>query len=469
MWIEIDRESELTLTRQVYGQIRQMILSGKLAAGEKLPSTRGASSALSVSRNVVVEAYDQLIAEGYLESRRGSGTVVAQGLHAPDIGISPSHGSKQYREAGRTARDIVDFRTGMPALEYFPRAEWGKLYRDVLSGAPASDFAYGEAAGVWELRGAVAQYLYRARGVSCDPERIVVTSGSTQALSLVSRLLRDEGKVALAEDPSHAGLRKVMTLAGCRVEGVPADDSGLCTELLPPRRGVSFVCVTPSHQYPLGGVLPIRRRLELVRYAEQNDCYVVEDDYDSEFRYEGQPVGTLCELNPQRVIYLGSFSKILAPALRLGFMILPQKLLASCVRMKLYSDVHSDSLGQRVLARFIQTGGFEKHVWRMKKRYAAKRGHLLNELSRLCAGRFDVLGHATGLHLVVRFPERRLTKETVDEIAALGVRVYRAGSFYLEKESARDDDIVLGYSHLSLDEITCGIEAICSVVSKLGT
>ena len=464
MWIEIDRESERTITRQIYGQIRRMILSGKLAAGEKLPSTRSVSSELSVSRNVVIEAYGQLVAEGYLETRTGSCTVVAQGLHAPDIGVPTERGYKRHREANRTAPDVVDFRTGIPALEYFPRKAWGKLYGDVLRGSPVSDFAYGEAAGVWELREAIAQYLYRARGVSCSPERIVVTSGSTQALSLVSRLLRDDRKVILTKNPSHAGLRKVMTLAGCRVEGVHADDRGLCTERLPPRRGVSFVCVTPSHQYPLGGVLPIRRRLELVRYAEQNDCYVVEDDYDSEFRYEGQPVGTLCELCPQRVIYFGSFSKILAPALRLGFMILPEKLLASCVRMKLYSDVHSDAFGQRVLARYIQSGSFEKHVRRLKKRYAEKRSHLLSELSKLCAGRFDVLGHATGLHLVVRFPGRKLTREMAGEIAALGVRVYRTGSFYLEKEEAPDDGIVLGYSHLSLDEITNGIEAICSVV-----
>jgi GntR family transcriptional regulator/MocR family aminotransferase len=218
----------------------------------------------------------------------------------------------------------------------------------------------------------------------------------------------------------------------------------------------------------MGSILAIQRRLELVRYAEQNDCYIVEDDYDSEFRYEGQPVSSLHELNAERVIYLGSFSKILAPAIRLGFMILPKKLLPPCRKHKMYSDVHSDALEQYTLAQFMENGNFEKHIWKMKKHYSSKRRYLLEELSKHFTGpnQFDVLGHATGLHLVVQFHGRVFTNKTINEIANYGVRIYRTGSFYLNAKQERDNKIILGYSHLSLDEIANGVEIISRVLSQ---
>lgn len=224
---------------------------------------------------------------------------------------------------------------------------------------------------------------------------------------------------------------------------------------------MSFIYTTPSHQYPMGGVLPIRRRLELVRYAEQKDCYIVEDDYDSEFRYEGQPVSSLYELKPQRVIYLGSFSKVLAPALRLGFMILPDKLLRPCKTLKKYSDVHTDVLGQYALAEFMQTGRFEKYVWKMKKLYGRKREKLIDELSRyFSSNEFCILGQATGLHLVVRFQNITFTQETEKSLRDKGVCIYRPETFYLNKKLANNNDIIMGYSHLSCEEITTGVGII---------
>jgi GntR family transcriptional regulator/MocR family aminotransferase len=465
MWISVDRESELTLARQIYQQIRQMILSGVLDAGYKLPSTRKLSSQLSVSRNTVIEAYSQLMAEGYLKTSKGSGTAVTDGLHTLDIKIPVNPKPAFKQDHALPAKQMIDFRTGIPALEYFPHKEWGNLYREICNNIPASGFGYGETMGVWELREAIAHYLYRARGLSCDPNKIMITSGSTQGLSLTSRALQDSRKVVLVENPTHAGLRKVITSAGCSAQGVSVDDRGLRTEMLNTQNQVSFIYTTPSHQYPLGGILPIQRRLELVRFAEQSDCYIVEDDYDSEFRYEGQPVSSLYELNPERVIYLGSFSKLLAPALRLGFMILPQKLLASCRKLKMYSDVHSDALGQYTLARFIQNGSFEKHIWKMKKHYGRKRSFILDELTRHFPKHYDVLGHATGLHLVLRFRNDVFTKEIVNEIAEHGVRVYRLGSFYYKEEQVQNNSIILGYSHLSFDKIAEGIEIIHQVIS----
>ena len=466
MRITIDRENQQPLARQIYNQIRRMILNGDLESGKKLPSTRMLSSELSVSRNTVIEAYSQLIAEGYLCAYEGSGTVVSDGLRAPGI-AAPSDLTPAPRQHEKPpANQIIDFRTGVPALEYFPRKEWCGLYRDVCGEIPPSSFGYCEAPGIWELREAIAQYLYRARGISCDPAQIIITSGSTQGLSIISHALKDNRKVALVENPSHPGLRKVITLAGCPVEGVFADDRGLRVELLDSQKKVSLIYITPSHQYPTGVIFPVQRRLELVRYAEQNDCYIVEDDYDSEFRYEGQPVSSLYELDPERVIYLGSFSKILAPALRLGFMILPRKLLRLCKKIKTYSDVHSDSLGQFVLTRFIREGGFEKHIWKMKKIYGGKRSLLIGELSKRFPGQFAVLGHATGLHLVARFRGGVFTKKTVNKIAGSGARVYRIGSFYFKENQTDDDRIILGYSHLSHDEIIKGVDIISGVLSR---
>lgn len=215
----------------------------------------------------------------------------------------------------------------------------------------------------------------------------------------------------------------------------------------------------------MGGVLPIGRRLELVRYAEQANCYIVEDDYDSEFRYEGQPVSSLYELKPQRVIYLGSFSKVLAPALRLGFMILPEELLRPCMKLKQYSDVHTDVLSQYTLEKFIQTGRFEKHIWKMKKLYGKKRSQLINELSRCFPNEFCILGHATGLHLVVRFQNITFTEETEKGLQRNGVFIYRPETFYLNKSLSADNEVIMGYSHLSYEEMAKGIDTISNYVT----
>jgi GntR family transcriptional regulator/MocR family aminotransferase len=452
MWITLEHDNGRTLARQIYQQIKRMALTGGLASGHKLPSTRTLATDLSVSRNTVIEAYSQLIAEGFLESRKGSGTTVARDLRLPSAGL-PAGKRPQLRKKTPPAGEVIDFRTGIPDLEYFPRKQWADLYRDVCRQIPAGAFAYSGPAGVWALRAAVAEYLYRARGLACQPEQVMITSGSTQGLSLISSILR--GKV-LMENPTHPGLQGVIAAAGCVIEGLPVDDKGLRTECLRGQKEVSFIYTTPSHQYPLGGILPVQRRLELAEYAEENNCYVLEDDYDSEFRYEGRPVGSLYELNPRRVIYCGSFSKILAPALRLGFMILPSELLAACKRLKMYSDVHSDTLGQYTLARFIQSGGFEKHIWKMKKHYARKRALLLRELSKHFAGDFKTLGAASGLHLAVQFSG--WPPDFAGRISAKGVRVYPAGDFYLEKGAGHNDTLILAYSHLSPDQIARGIQ-----------
>ncbi|EOH76828.1 PLP-dependent aminotransferase family protein [Enterococcus malodoratus] len=464
MWIKLDNKGKLALSRQIDHQIRQEILRGQLPAATKLPSTRKLAAELSVSRNTVVEAYNQLIAEGYLKTYKGSGTVVAEGLNAKDLLIATAQ-NKQVKQK-KLHKERIDFKTGVPALEHFPRKIWSKHYRDVCENIFPPELGYTVTSGVYELREAIAQYLYQTRGVVCDLDQLIVTSGATQGLSIAAHLLKNTRKKVLMENPTHRGLREVILAAGCSITDIPVDIQGICTELIQKEKESSFIYTTPSHQYPLGSILPIKRRLELVRYAEQNDCFLVEDDYDSEFRYEGRPISTLYELNPERVIYLGSFSKVLAPSIRLGFMILPKSLLDKGKYLKKYSDVHSDTLSQYTLARFIKSGEFERYIWKMKKLYAKKRQHMIQTLTTYFPNQFELLGHASGLHLIVKFTDAVFTPELLEKLEANGVRVYPIGSFYSQRNVAQNDKIILGYSHLSLEDISSGIKIIRKTLTE---
>jgi GntR family transcriptional regulator/MocR family aminotransferase len=465
MWIILDTDSGIPLSRQLYNKIKEMILTGSLSPEEKLPSTRTLAKELLVSRNTVLEAYNQLIAEGYLEGHHGSGTVVTTGIQLPpkitgtkDV-VAPL--ILQLKDPDR-----IDFHSGVPDLAYFPRKEWARLYYQFCNDLPITALRYHSPAGVPELRNAISQYLYRNRGVRCTSDHIMIVSGSTQGLSLIAKLLYLDNQEAIVEDPLHHGLLNVITAAGYHISAIPADDKGLNTSLLKPSDHTSFIYTTPSHQYPLGSILPIQRRVALIKYADENDCYIVEDDYDSEFRYEGQPVNSLYELNPNKVIYIGSFSKILAPAIRLGFILLPDELLAKYNSLKMYTDVHTEALSQYVLAGFINNGGLEKHIWKMKKIYNKKRRHLLQELITCFSDEFEVKGQAAGLHILVHFHNVIFTKELVEKINSYHVKIYPVENFALQNFGYHKNEIILGYSHLSFSEITEGIQILSSIIQN---
>lgn len=473
MWLPLDADSALPLGRQLYERLKQMILDGELAAEARLPSSRTLAVELGVSRNTVLDAYDQLSAEGYLETRHGSGTRVAPGIvsgrgesradsltlaMAPPLGVTLPPG-------------MVSFRSGIPALDAFPREEWAKTYQRACERLPHDALRYSTPAGVMALREAVAGYLYRTRGIRCHPERVMITSGATQGLRILARLLRRRGQRVLAEDPVHAGLREVLEVTGLCVEGVPVDDRGMDTGLLPSaedarRSGVAFVYVTPSHQYPMGGILPVQRRQALVRFARDAGCLIVEDDYDGEFRHEGAPVGSLHELAPESVVYLGSFSKILAPALRLGFAILPAGLLADWHNEKLYTDVHTDALSQYALASFIESGALERHIWRMKKLYRRRRTFLVRALMQSFGDAVGICGHATGLHLVAAFQGVRFDDNVMRKLAQGGVEATPVRAYALKKGEDHANELILGYSHLSEVEMEKGVMVLRQVVDN---
>ncbi|KPI47861.1 GntR family transcriptional regulator [Clostridioides difficile] len=465
MWITINRNSNISLSRQIYCKIKDMILDGTLKFEQKLPSSRTLSKELSVSRNTVLDAYNQLMAEGYLDTKNGYGTFVSKGIleYKVDFKLNYTFESVDNLHINKQ-KNCIDFRSGIPELKLFPRKEFSKLYKQILYDLSDSDFRYGSVAGVWCLRVEISEYLFRTRGIRCNPKNVMIVSGSTQGLSLISQLLYKNNKKVVVEDPIHKGLLKVILSAGYSVVGIKVDDKGINTDLIKSVKDVSFVYTTPSHQYPLGGILPIQRRLELIRCATENSYYIIEDDYDSEFRYEGPPISSLYELNPRKVIYIGSFSKILSPAIRVGFMLLPDNILGDYKALKMYSDVHTETIVQYVLAEFIRDGSLEKYIFRMKKLYNRKRKHLIEVLNTEFKNEFKIKGEAAGLHIVVHFYNIKFTESLINKVFEANIKVYPIQQYAIKDILEYDHEIILGYAHLSLDEIEKGIKILSKII-----
>lgn len=402
--IALDRDGGALppLHAQIERQLREGVRDGRLAPGTRLPATRELARQLQVSRGVVVEAYAQLTAEGYLATRRGAGTVVA-GASRP---VRPPRPMRLPRVVPE------DFHPGIPDLAGFPRAAWLRSLRASARDAP--DFAYGYAdpAGTPELRIALARYLGRSRGLAAEPDQLVVTSGLTQGVALLARALHARGARRIAvEDPGFALHRGVLAHCGLELVPVPVDEQGLRTDALAGTHA-DAVLVTPAHQAPLGGVLPPARRTELLTWAEQADALVIEDDYDAEYRYDREPVGALQGLAPERVAYAGCASKSLAPGLRLGWLALPQTLVGPIRTEKVFDDLGTPVLDQLALADFIERGELDRHLRRMRPRYRARRDALVAALAEHLPT-WRVRGAAAGLNTVALLPGH------VDEAALL--------------------------------------------------
>jgi GntR family transcriptional regulator/MocR family aminotransferase len=436
--LELDVAGGLPLHRQVYEALRRAIVNGRLARGTRVPSTRLLAETLGVSRSTLTSTFAQLISEGYLYAQTGSGTFVSRDLPedtaAFDGSVAPRTGERACRlstfgqgltkaaplEAPREA-GAIDFRDGRPAFDHFPYDAWRRaLTRFVRNGADVFDYG-SDPAGEPALREAIAAYLGRARAVHCDPRDIVIVSGSQQAIHLIARILLEPRDAVVVEEPGYPGAQRTFAAHGADVRGVPVDDEGLRVDRLRDLRGpVRLVYVTPSHQFPLGAVMSYPRRLELLRWAGANETIVVEDDYDSAYRYEGRPIPALQGLDPAgRTLYAGTFSKTMFPALRLGYVVLPRSLRDVFVGAKAFCDRQSPALEQRALADFIADGSFERHLRRMRVLYRERREALLAALRRHVGERAEVIGDRAGMHLVVRL-------HGVDE-AALCARALRAG------------------------------------------
>lgn len=459
--IELHRKNGVSLTRQLYQTLRDQMTEGHLQPGEVLPSTRELAQQLSVSRNTACEAYEMLSAEGYIVSRQGSPTRVADGLRLE----KPAAGIDKFGEMIQGDRYLADFRTGQPDLRLFPIPLWLQLQRKATAELPLEQWGYTGPAGLPKLREEIAGWLFRSRGLAVRTQDIFITSGATQALHLLADLLSGEGREILVEDPCHLGMLRVLQGRKTKIRPVPVDKFGIQTGFLE-SPGACAVYVTPSHQFPLGGILPASRRAELIRFAREKDLYLIEDDYDSEFRYHGPPVAPLCSMDPERVIYVGTFSKILFPALRIGYVILPRQLHSHWRHLRTHADVQNTPFEQAALSEFLRTRKLDRHVQQMRRVYGQRRKIMLKKLEDVFGKTWRPWGDAAGLHLVLQFPGMHFSQEFVNNCKKGGVFVTPV-EYHSINKGLHFDKLLLGYGHLDADEINKGVLLLHSTFSRL--
>ena len=460
--IDLDRNGGDALHRQIEASIRGRIRSGALPAGVALPPTRALAAELGVTRGVVVEASAQLVAEGYLTSRSGGYTQVASTAAA----VSPAAAPGPGRPApSRPPRPVVDFGYGRGNVAAFPRAAWLRSVRRVLTGAADERLGYLDGHGAVELRSALAAYLNRVRGTSADPETIVITSGYAQAVPLLLGVLAARGARTVAvEDPSASDdARPIAQALGLNVVGVPVGDDGIRVDAVA-ELDADLLILTPSHQWPTGGVLSPRARAAVLRWAQRTGALVLEDDYDAEYRYDRAPIGAMQGLDPHRVAYAGTASKTLAPGFRLGWLILPPELVGPFAEAKLLADRGSPILDQLTFADFLSRGEFDRHLRRMRPTYRSRRDALLTALAQHLP-ELEPTGIAAGLHLVAWLPQDLEEATVIAAAAREGVAVAGVSPYRLSP--APRGGLIFGYSNLNERAIADGIARLARAVAGL--
>ncbi|OBK76131.1 GntR family transcriptional regulator [Mycobacterium sp. 1164985.4] len=450
--VELDRDVTDPLHRQLADGLRTAIRTGRLSPGTRLPSSRVLAADLEVSRRLVVDAYSQLVAEGFLLSRHGSGTVVA----TVDAIEAPTPGDDMP-----TAHYDIDFLPGSPDLRSFPRDAWLRALRQGLAEIEADAFGYVAPQGLLTARAAVADYLRRVRGVLADPQHIVLCSGATQAVALLARSL--SGSTLAMENPGFWLHRMVLHDNGIEPCPVRIDENGLDVGALA-GTGADAVLTTPAHQSPTGVVLSAARRTELMDWARAGNL-VIEDDYDAEYRYDRAPVGALQGIAPDRVVYIGSTSKTLAPGLRIGWMVLPAHLVGSVKTAKGLADTGSSVMDQLAFAQLLRSGGYDRHLRQMRRRYLTRRNALLGALARHLP-QARVLGAAAGVHLTVRFPDGFPVGELVRGAAEQRVRVEPLAPCYADPASA-PPGLLLGYANLTESQIDSGVRLLARIAHRI--
>ncbi len=492
--MSLDEHGPLPLHRQLYGEVRRAILDGRLTAGSRLPSTRALAGTLHLSRNTVSNAYDQLMAEGYITARSGSGTYVCDS--PPDDMFQASHGlahtpaaqpdrtvpAPLSRWAQRALAGAVeeanpsspkdlpfDFRDGRPAIDHFPTDLWRRLLGRRLRAPDLAQLGYAPSNGYSPLRELVTDYLRRARAVRCTPDQVLIVNGSQQALDLLARVCLDPGDAVLLEDPGYLGARRAFGAQGARLLPARVDGSGLVTdELDQAADGVTprLIYVTPSHQYPTGALMSLPRRLALLRWARAQGALVLEDDYDSEFRYSGRPVEALQGLDGGgTVVYIGTFSKVLFPSLRMGYLVLPESLVEAVSTAKWLSDRYTATLEQQVLADFFAEGHFERHLRAMRLVYQGRHDAFLAGLHRELGALIEPPMSGTGLHTLVTLRAHLPAQELVARAALVGVGIYPAHPYYLKAPA--HTSLVMGFTGLSEAQIDEGLHRLGGIVRAM--
>jgi GntR family transcriptional regulator/MocR family aminotransferase len=486
--IALQRGLDTTLQEQIYRQVRDGILGGSFRPALKLPSSRDLAKELGVSRNTVALAFDWLASEGYVECRSGAGTFVAGYL--PERALNVSAAAPRAEPRSAMPRSAVTFTGRMPAAvgrdrprpaydfwygrldpREFPIAAWRRLILENIAKAGTHFSDYGHPAGDPDLRRAIANHLGAARGMATNAERIVITAGAQDGLSLLCRILVRQGSNIVVEDPCYESAALLFESYGAALTPIMVDADGIMTDILP-RIETALAYVTPSHQFPTGGTLPIDRRLGLLEWASNIGAYIVEDDYDSDFRYDGPPLTALSGLDrDHRVIYLGSFSKSLGAGLRLGYLVLPPELVAPAIAAKSLASYGQPWLDQAVVADFLTTGAHRQHLRRMLKSYRARRDLLISCLRNEFGPRVNLSGCDAGMHMMWTLPDALPDALTVAAAAArFDVGIYplpAIGVRSFAKKTSATRGLILGYSSLSPKEIMTGIGLLAKAVAQL--
>lgn len=486
--LKFDKNSSDTLQTQAFEQIRNHILSGRLRPGMILPPTRQLAEQLNISRNTISLAYERLAAEGYIESRGRAGTFVSRALPDESLNADASgSGSLQTpkldlpspilcfsvppprvnRPAATTP--LIDFWVGRSDPGTFPLDTWRRLLFRKLSGAGSNLTEYGDPAGLSDLRIAIASHLGRTRGMMVSADQVIITSGSQDGLNLMCRLLNAHDHPFFIENPCYQGAAFLFRSMGATLHPIPVDHHGFMVDKLPHDRG-GVVFVTPSHQYPTGATLSLDRRLQILKWANDTNSVIIEDDYDSHFRYDGRPITALAGLdNGQRVFYLGTFSKSLGAGLRIGFAVVPNELAETARIVKSQMNHGQGWLDQAVLAEFIDTGLYDRHLRRARKLYKSRRDCLISNLEHHF-GSADITGADGGLHVVWRLPPGSPDAQVVQQHARLrgvGVYTFGSGAAYDFDDTSSRDSLVLGYSSVKESDIEIAVGRLHGLIEEI--
>ena len=475
-FIAVDRRAPKALHRQIYDAYRGAIIDGRLRPRQRIPSSRGLASELGVSRFPVLNAYAQLLAEGYLESRVGAGTVVSSSLpeqltSCAPAGVGFATGRSGPRPVVRRSFLLREessapwlqgwgaFGVGQVAVDQFPVQIWSSLVARRCRSMDPKSFHYGDPMGSKALRESLASYLRTARSLRCEAEQVMITSGSQQALEISARVLLDSGNSVWIEEPSYCLAREVFALTGCHLIPVPVDQEGLDVAAGIKRCHKALtVFVTPSHQFPLGVTMSASRRFQLLDWAQRARSWIIEDDYDAEYRYESLPIASLQGLDANgRVIYIGTFSKVLFPSLRLGYVVIPRELSDYFLAIRRAMDLGPPTFYQEVLADFIGEGHFARHIRRMRVLYGERRRVLVDSINKELGSRVTVLGDEAGMHLAVMLSNQSRDTEIAERAARQSLRIWPLSPSYLGE--ARPG-FILGFGSASVEEIPAAVRKL---------
>ncbi len=469
--LSLDRSSPVSLQRQLTDQLRSAILDGRLPAGTRLASTRTLATTAGVSRNVAVAAYDELYAEGYVEGKHGSGTFVTIDLpQLPNRARPELSGAPRWLKAFEVDADpesiddpnLIEFRLGRPSTRLISSDDWRRAWNEVAHDKPPA--SYGPPEGDPRLRVAIADYLGRSRGVACGVDDVVVTSGALQAIDLIARATLSPGEPVALEEPGYPSAQRVLSARGASVIPIGVDEDGILVDDIPEGPNAPLlVYATPSHQYPIGARLSIARRLALLDWAEQCDGLIVEDDYDSEFRFDAPPLPALAGLDQAgRVVYVGTFSKVLSPALRVGYVVAPPRLRDRIIRLKRLSDYHTPWPVQRALSSFMESGNLERHIRRARRHYAEKR-RVVTDAFQPLQNLARLRGLEAGLHVFLELHPQIHVDCVVRQARERGVVVESVDGHYQKEPLLKG--LLLGYGGLEIEQVVEGCQILASVVT----